>query len=269
MCLRSIKTGVPAPGLILSLLLSGAVQAAGPGSGAGGISGTGIGSAAGRGVVAAPAAGPAAAKALRPARLTTPAPGSYRLPVIQAGPAGTVLDSSGRSMPLQHYTRDRITLLNFMYTYCSDPVGCPQLYSTLHGLRERLLAQPALARRVRFVSISFDPANDTPEAMRLYGGALGAADSPLRWHFLTSRSVGELQPILSDLGQATSVQLDAQGKPTRLYYHLVKLFLLDQHGQVREIYSPAFLEPDLIYNDIRTLLLESERGAVAASLRRP
>jgi len=196
--------------------------------------------------------------AAAPSQLIVPASGSYSLPVIQPGPHGVLLDTEGRDVPLERYTTGRVTLLNFMYTYCSDPVGCPALFSALHDLRQRLLATPALARRVQFVSISFDPVNDTPEAMKNYGGALALPSQPLRWHFLTSRSVGQLQPILDELGQSTSVQLDNQGKPTRLYYHQVKLFLLDRQGRVREIYSPAFLQPELIYRDIQTLLLENQ-----------
>jgi len=196
--------------------------------------------------------------AAAPSQLIVPAAGSYSLPVIQPGPHGVLLDTEGRDVPLERYTTGRVTLLNFMYTYCSDPVGCPALFSALHDLRQRLLATPALARRVQFVSISFDPVNDTPEAMKNYGGALALPGQPLRWHFLTSRSVGQLQPILDELGQSTSVQLDKEGKPTRLYYHQVKLFLLDRQGRVREIYSPAFLQPELIYRDIQTLLLENQ-----------
>src|SRR5471032_1707384 len=196
--------------------------------------------------------------AAAPSQLIVPAAGSYSLPVIQPGPHGVLLDGEARDVPLERYTTGRATLLNFMYTYCSDPVGCPALFSALHDLRQRLLATPALARRVQFVSISFDPVNDTPEAMKNYGGALALPGQPLRWHFLTSRSVGQLQPILDELGQSTSVQLDKEGKPTRLYYHQVKLFLLDRQGRVREIYSPAFLQPELIYRDIQTLLLENQ-----------
>jgi protein SCO1/2 len=70
--------------------------------------------------------------------------------------------------------------------------------------------------------------------------------------------VAGLQPILADLGQPVAIQLDAQGKPGRLYYHMLKLFLFDRQGRVREIYSSAFLQPDMIYNDIRTLLLEED-----------
>lgn len=99
-----------------------------------------------------------------------PAAGSYVLHAIERAPDGRVIDSDGREYDFKRFSSGRITLLSFMYTYCSDPIGCPLAFSTLHGLRERLLAMPELARRVRFVSLSFDPTHDTPEAMRLYAG---------------------------------------------------------------------------------------------------
>lgn len=204
------------------------------------------------------AATPVPRGAAAPPRLVAPPPGSYVLPVIQPGPAGSVLDTTGRAVPLRAHTSGRVTLLSFMYTYCVDPAGCPLLFATLYGLRERLQATPELARRVRLVSLSFDPVNDTPQTMARYAGVLARADQPLRWDFLTGRSVAELQPILADLGQPVAVQLDARGKPNRLYYHMLKLFLFDRQGRVREIYSSAFLQPDMIYNDIRTLLLEED-----------
>jgi cytochrome oxidase Cu insertion factor (SCO1/SenC/PrrC family) len=189
-----------------------------------------------------------------------PAAGTYELRRIQWAPHGRVLESSGRAAPLSDFTTGKITLLSFVYTYCSDPVGCPLAYATFVALRERVVARPELARRVRFVSLSFDPANDTPEAMKLYGGTLADPAAPLRWHFLTTRSVRELKPIVDGFGQDVSVELDERGRPTRVFNHLVKVFLLDSRGQVREIYTTAFLLPDMMFNDIETLHLEELRG---------
>ncbi|GEM_PF-409874 len=189
-------------------------------------------------------------------QFVAPAPGSYRLEVIQTAANGQVLDTDGRSYPLQRYTAGKVTLLGFMYTYCVDPVGCPLAFQTFVELRRRLLAQPALARRVRFVSLSFDPTNDTPAAMRAYAGALADPRSALRWHFLTTRSVGALRPIIDGFGQDVAVTLDPQGRPTRLYNHLLKIFLIDARGRVREIYTTSYLLPDVVFNDIQTLLRE-------------
>lgn len=185
-----------------------------------------------------------------------PAPGSYALPPIQRVPQGTVLDIDGRRQPFSRYTTGRVTLLSFMYTYCTDPIGCPLAYETMMTLRDRLLARPERARRVQLVSLSFDPAHDVPEEMRRYAGRLADPASPLRWHFLTTRSVAELKPLLDELGQDVSVEVDAQGRPTRVLNHMLKLFLIDARGRVREIYSSAFLLPDVMLNDIETLLLE-------------
>jgi protein SCO1 len=189
-----------------------------------------------------------------------PAPGSYTLQVIQHAPGGDVLDIDGRSYKLDRYTTGRITLLGFIYTYCVDPIGCPLAFETFTGLRERLLATPGVAQQVRFVSLSFDPVNDTPAAMKNYAGKLADGSSPLRWHFLTTRSVDELKPIIDDFGQDVSVQFDDKGRPTRLYDHTLKIFLLDARGAVREIYTTAFLHPDVLFNDIQTLILERQSG---------
>jgi protein SCO1/2 len=187
---------------------------------------------------------------------TAPAPGSYTLQVIQQAPGGNVLDIDGRGYKLDRYTTGRVTLLSFIYTYCVDPIGCPLAFEVFTGLRERLLRTPELAQQVRFVSLSFDPVNDTPTAMNHYAGKLADASSPLRWHFLTTRSVDELKPIIDDFGQDVSIQVDDKGRPTRLLNHMLKVFLLDTRGRVREIYSLAFLMPDVLFNDIQTLVME-------------
>ena len=196
-----------------------------------------------------------------------PAAGSYVLHAIQRAPAGRVLGSDGRGYDFARFSNGRITLLSFIYTYCSDPTGCPLAFTTLHGLRERLLATPALARRVRFVSLSFDSTHDTPEAMRLYGGPLAHSSNLLEWHFLTTASLRQLTPLVDGFGQSVQVQRDSQGRPSRLYNHMLKMFLLDAQGRVREIYSTAFLQPEVMLNDIKTLAMENAPGATVAARR--
>jgi cytochrome oxidase Cu insertion factor (SCO1/SenC/PrrC family) len=155
-----------------------------------------------------------------------------------------------------------LTLLSFVYTYCTDPIGCPLAYETFDTVKRRALADPQLRGRVRLVSLSFDPANDTPDAMRVYGGEQ-ARSTELPWHFLTTYSAKFLKPILDGFGQDVEIELDANGAPTRARTHMLKVFLLDQRGQVREIYSAAFLHPEVILNDLRTLALESAGQAIA------
>ena len=195
-------------------------------------------------------------------QFVAPAAGSYSLPVIQDAANGWVLDGNWLPRRLSRYTQGAITLLSFIYTYCSDPIGCPLAYVTFDTIRRAVLADPTLHGRVRLVSLSFDPGNDTPSAMRAYGGA-NADNGNAPWHFLTTYSTRLLAPILADFGQDVDIELDSRGTSTRARTHMLKVFLIDARGQVREIYSAAFLHPQVMLNDIRTLALEQRGPALA------
>lgn len=188
-----------------------------------------------------------------------PAPGSYALNAIQPVAEGNVLESDGSPHCLARFTTGKITLLSFVYTYCTDPTGCPLAYRTFIELYEQIRATPAMHGRVRLVSLSFDPGNDTPSAMKQYGGSHAGNGGPLPWHFLTTRSVDDLLPILDGFGQDVAVDVDDGGRPLRTFSHMLKVFLIDRRGMVREVYTTAFLLPQVIFNDIGTLLLEEDR----------
>jgi cytochrome oxidase Cu insertion factor (SCO1/SenC/PrrC family) len=188
-----------------------------------------------------------------------PAPGTYQLQRIQRAPDAVLVDARYQQRRLANLTRDKVTLLTFFYTYCTDAWGCPFARQLMGGLREQLLARPQAAGRVRFVSISFDPTHDTPEVLRLHAGQV-PADSRLPWEFLTARGMGELLPLLDDLGQDVRVEYDDGGRPTRTINHMLKLFLIDRDGVVREIYALDYLHPATMLNDIETLLAEERRA---------
>lgn len=187
-----------------------------------------------------------------------PAAGTYVLQHIQRAPDALLLNSASRLQSLSATTTGKITLLTFFYTYCVDPWGCPFAYATLTGLRDRVLAEPQLAHRIRFVNVDLDPTNDTPRAVGEYGRQL-ATDPRLEWRFLTARSVPELLPVLQGFGQDVAVEHDANGRPTRTIHHMLKMFLIDRNGVVREIYSLAYLQQQVMLNDMKTLALEELR----------
>ena len=186
-----------------------------------------------------------------------PAPGSYVLHRIMPAPDGRVLGLDGREQPLSRYTREQITLLGFIYTTCVDPQGCPLAYKVFDTLKQAIESTPRLHGKVRFVTLSFDPARDTPDVMRSYAGSRAVDHKALRWYFLTTRSARELMPLVEGFGQdiVTTVERSS-GKPRRELSHVLKVFLIDAAGDVREIYSSNFLHPRTVLNDIETLLLE-------------
>ena len=192
-----------------------------------------------------------------------PPPGSYTLHRIMPAPDGEVLGIDGRAQRLSQFTRDGITLLGFIYTTCTDPDGCPLAYRVFDRLKQAIVAAPALRGKVRFVTLSFDPARDSPAVMRRYAGSRLRDDgSGLRWYFLTTRSARELMPLVEGFGQDIRYTVDrSSGKPRRELSHVLKVFLIDRAGFIREIYSSTFLYPKTVLNDVETLLLEESGDA--------
>lgn len=202
----------------------------------------------------------AAQSAVQPLGFKAPAPGTYKLYQIMTAPQGVVLETDGSAHRLSEFTKGKVTLFSFIYTYCTDAKGCPLAYETLYSLKGSIEQDAALRDKVRFVSMSFDPRNDTPEAMRLYGDAEMRERKGLRWHFLTTRSGKELAPLLDGFGQDVSVAADQPaGTRVPVLTHMLKVYLIDAGGKVREIYSTSFLHPTILLNDIKTLLIE-QRG---------
>jgi protein SCO1/2 len=185
------------------------------------------------------------------------APGTYRLDRIQAVPDGDVVNTANRAARLAQYTKGRITLLSLMYTSCADPSGCPMALYTLQKVRRDLEHEHSTGNRVRIVSLSFDPAHDTPDVMRAYGAGETQRHSPVPWVFLTARSPQDLRPVLDGLGQDVRVPADeAEAEDPANLTHMLKVFLIDRNGWVREIYSSSSLASQVIVNDVQTLLLE-------------
>ncbi|HXW71341.1 MAG TPA: SCO family protein [Methylocella sp.] len=188
-----------------------------------------------------------------------PSPGTYALDHIQKVPFGIVLEGNHFPRLLSHYTLGKITLFSFFYTTCADPTGCPLTWSVFEDVRERVLADPTLHGQVRLVFFSLDPAHDTPAMLSILAANYKRDAANVPWYFLTTYSYRFLTPLLREMGEDISVDRDASTSGRPAFYHLLKAFLIDRQGWVREIYSNQSLEPAAIIGDIKTLLLGSER----------
>ena len=187
-----------------------------------------------------------------------PAPGTYALPVIKPAADGAVLDAAGKPIRLAELTRGRITVMSFFYTRCAAARACPYATGVLMQLHQESAGDARLADRLRLVSMSFDPANDTPTRMAAYSGLASQRPTAAPWHFVTTRSQTELQPILGAYDQAVDKKANP-ADPTGPLNHTLRVFLVDTAGNIRNIYSSATLDPRLVLADVRTLMLEESK----------
>ena len=184
-----------------------------------------------------------------------PIPGTYKLPVLGQASDGKVLDSEGRSTRLHALmgNPDKLVLLSFIYATCSDINGCPLATAVFHKIKNMLVKEPAVASQIRLITLSFNPEHDTPERMKEYGATLQG--NGVEWHFLTTRSEQDLQPILKAYKQNAEKIYDSKGRFTNTFNHHLRVYLIDQHKQIRNIYNTELLHPDTLISDTKTLLL--------------
>jgi protein SCO1/2 len=79
-------------------------------------------------------------------------------------------NQSGKQITL-HQFRGKALLITFIYTRCPLSDYCPRMSRNFASIDKSLQADPALYRRTHLLSISFDPAYDSPAVLRSYGEA--------------------------------------------------------------------------------------------------
>ena len=123
-------------------------------------------------------------------------------------------ERSGKPMSFGEL-RGQVWIATMFFASC--PNQCRELNQTVAALHN----DPDF-KNVKFVSISVDPAVDTPEALSKTADILGA--DPKRWLFFT----GKLDDIVR-LGKQAKVEAGYKS-------HVPRLILFDQQGRIRGYY---------------------------------
>jgi len=151
------------------------------------------------------------------------------LPRLFPVPDETLVAETGRRVRLAD-NKGYVTVYDFIFTNCAGT--CPVMTGTMRRLTKKVDKDA----RVRFVSISVDPARDTPLAMQAYAEKVR---NDGRWMFLT----GEREQIvrLSVDGFKLAAGGTAQTAAEPLL-HSAKLAVADKDGMIREYYGGT--DPD-------------------------
>ena len=89
--------------------------------------------------------------------------------------------------------KDQVVVINFIFTHCGG--ACPMITEKLKMARDALSEEQAAA--IRYVSISIDPARDTPAAMHEFRERHRADGN---WLFLTGEQQ-DIDAVVKRLGQ--------------------------------------------------------------------
>ncbi|HZY83456.1 MAG TPA: SCO family protein [Gemmataceae bacterium] len=172
-----------------------------------------------------------------------------RLAVIRRAPDFALTDQDGRTVRSADL-RGKVVVVSFVFTTCNGT--CPATTHRMSDLAQALKEQGLFkGDAVRLLSVTLDPARDTPEALRRYMRLYDAGAA--HWGFLTGPRE-QVEKVIAAWGMwarpAAGGQLD----------HPSRVFLIDPRWRVREIYSLEYFKPAWVLDDVRLLLKEAGRG---------
>jgi protein SCO1/2 len=133
----------------------------------------------------------------------------------------------------------RYVLVNFIFTGCGST--CPTQTADLARFERSLPA--ALRRQVTLLSISVDPANDTPRQLRTYARAFGVEGQ--RWTFATG-PITDIQRITRDFSALKPGQ-------TATAMHTSEVYLFDRRHRMIQRYNGAPLAARQLRGDLIAL----------------
>jgi protein SCO1/2 len=137
-------------------------------------------------------------------------------------PETTLTGQDGRPFTLKDFGTAAVAV-TFIYTRCPLPQFCPLLDRRFAEAQKLIVANPALAERVRLLSISFDPAFDRSDVLRQHAAKLGA--NPKLWLFATADA-----PVVDRLAAEFGVNVIREKDGT--ITHNLRTAIVDPAGRI-------------------------------------
>lgn len=165
------------------------------------------------------------------------------LSVGDAMPDVALIDQTNRRRSLAEW-KGTTTLITFVYTRCPLPNFCPLMDQHFETLQRRMAADPAIHGRLKLISVTIDPAYDTPAVLAAHAAQVKA--DPAVWTFLTGdvHTIDHLAAqfgvgVLRDPQQATNIT------------HNLRTTLIGADGRIEKIYSGNEWTPAEVISDLR------------------
>lgn len=125
-----------------------------------------------------------------------------------------------------------IVVANFIFTRCMNPEMCPASTKRMAAF-QKLLKEKGLEDKVKLVTITFDPENDTPGTLKHYANSYKIADD--NYFFLT----GDPEVIKKLIKQLGILTINRNGTIS----HTMNTLIMDEKGKI--IYSKTGTKWDL------------------------
>jgi protein SCO1/2 len=162
-----------------------------------------------------------------------------------------LINQNGQHISLHQY-RGQTLLLTLIYTRCPFPDFCPRVSHEFSAIDRQLRADPARYGKTHLLSISFDPAHDTPRVLRAYGFSCAASKDPAlfaHWEFAAIPS-----PELQEFADYFALTYKEEGG---LITHSLSTAIISPDGKIFKWYHGADWQASDLLQDIASALKKS------------
>jgi protein SCO1/2 len=164
----------------------------------------------------------------------------------EAVPDAKFVDQDGRKRGFSSFKGSTV-LVTFIYTKCPMPTFCPLMDQHFVTIQTRLHDDAELQRRVRLVSVSFDPIVDTPPVLKAHAKELGA--DLKTWTFLTGGR-DDIDRFASRFGVSVARNPNDQRDIT----HNLRTAIVDADGKLAKVYIGNEWTPDQALADVKSVV---------------
>lgn len=147
----------------------------------------------------------------------------------QKVPDVRLIDETGAARTLNDW-RGKVVAVTFIYTRCPYPDFCPKMDRQFKAVQTEILKDAQLRDRAALLSISFDPAFDTPTV--LAGRAREMGTDPHVWHYAT----GEPEAI-SAFASQLGVSVVREGTSADNVTHNLRTAVIGSDGTLRTMFT--------------------------------
>src|SRR5262245_17542414 len=161
----------------------------------------------------------------------------------ETGPDNAFVDQDGKKREFANF-KGAPVVMTFIYTKCPLPTFCPLMDRHFAAMQKPLKADPALAK-VRLVTVSFDPATDTPKVLKAHAKQLEA--DLTRWTFLTGDR-DEVDKFAARFGVSVGRALN----DARDITHNLRTVIIDADGKLVKVYTGNEWTPAQVLADLKS-----------------
>lgn len=160
-------------------------------------------------------------------------------------PDTTFVNQDGKEVSLESF-RGSAVVVTFIYTSCPMPTFCPLMDRNFAAIQKKLQEQQN-ELKVHLLSVSFDPAIDTPPVLKKHAESLGA--DPRLWSFVTGD-----RDAIDKWASGFGVSISRAMNDPRDITHNLRTAILDRQGNLVQTYSGNEWTPEQVLADIRVMV---------------